>query len=129
VEVSEVKDSVKWSWVVVINDTFSMKLVVLPVSLVGYTAIGIVENAKSIHFVVLPLSIVIAALFVIELAPAISFAISLIALILGSYFVLFDNELALFVGVVILSYFSYGCIIIVSLRERGRCFLIYFFNL
>lgn len=122
-EVGEVEDGVERRGVVVIDDSFPVELVILPVSLVGYAAVGVVENAESVHFVVLPLSIVVAALLVVELASAIAFAASLIALILGAYLVLFDNELAFFVGVVVLSYFSNRGVIIVSLGRSGRLLL------
>lgn len=125
-EVGEVEDGVEWRGVVVIDDSFPVELVILPVSLVGYAAVGVVENAESVHFVVLPLSIVVAALLVVELASAIAFAASLIALILGAYLVLFDNELAFFVGVVVLSYFSNRGVIIVSLGRSGRLLLCIF---
>lgn len=49
-----------------------MELIVLPHSLVSKVVILVIELRKAIHFVVLPLSLVVASVLIVELSEAVS---------------------------------------------------------
>lgn len=51
------------------------------------------------HAVVFPFAVVVAALFVVEFASSIAFAIEFVAFILGAYFVLLNSVFQLMVEV------------------------------
>ena len=99
IEIGEVEAALKLDLLVVIYDAFAVELVLLPLSLIGNGAVGVEKHAKSVHFVVLPISVVVAAFFVVEFAFAVPHAIQLPPLIPGSYCILLDNILNFLLGI------------------------------
>jgi hypothetical protein len=78
---------------VVVNYASAIELVIFPFSFVGYGAVGVVENSYSVHFVVFPLSVIVASLFVVKLASTVSHAIEFATFVAGPYTILLNNKL------------------------------------
>ena len=91
--------------VAVVKHAPALELVVPPLAPVCDGAVGVSERAEAVHLVVLPLSVVVAALGVVELASAIAPSVLLQTLVLGADLVLLHHVLAFrHVGVVLLHF-------------------------
>ncbi len=62
----------------------AMELVVLPVSLIGYLSVLVVELPKTIHFVLHPVSLVVTTILVVELSEAVTHTIQFKAFVSGA---------------------------------------------
>ena len=76
---------------VVVYYSFSVKLVLFPLALVGYHAVWIVKNSIPVHFIFEPLAIIVAALFVVKFSLAVSHAIKHVSFITSSNVISFFN--------------------------------------
>lgn len=75
-----------------------MELVQIPLPLVGQLGLIVVQFAMAMHFIVLPLALIVAAVLVVEFALSIPHAILLIPLVPASHLVLLDHIFGLVVA-------------------------------
>lgn len=69
---------------IVVDFALSMKVIHLPLSLIGYFSIGVVECSKAVHFVIKPVSVIFTAIDVEECAETVSLVIFDLAHVLGA---------------------------------------------
>ena len=134
-EVSVVEGSGQLHRVVVVDLAVAVELVLRPVALVGQLPALVVQLAEPVHFVVLPLALVIASVLVVELASAVAHIVALEALVPAACLVLLHDVFLLvgllgFCGVfggVFISDFDDGGVELVfgwrALRRVWTCFL------
>lgn len=65
----------------VVQNSFSVKLIAVPVSLVGDTAVCVLKGSFAMHFVVQPVAFVFAAFVVVENAVSATEAVFLLPLV------------------------------------------------
>lgn len=71
----EVERERSTSSAVIIDLAFAVEVIHVPAAIIGKAAIGIVEAAFAMHFVIFPVSLVVAAIIVIEETSAIALTI------------------------------------------------------
>jgi hypothetical protein len=98
IKVSKIKAHTQVLRIIIINLTPSMKLILLPIALIGKFAPIIKQLAPAIHLVVLPFPLIIATVLVVELAVAIALVLGFVALVTGACLVLLGDELAVDLG-------------------------------
>ena len=65
----------------IVKGASAFKLVVLPVTIIGYFIVGVVKNSLSAHFVLPPLTYVLSALVVVKHSSAVAHVVELCALV------------------------------------------------
>lgn len=76
-----------------------MKLIQIPLALVGQLVLVIVEFSEAMHLIVLPLSFVIATILIVKFTFAVPHPILLIAFVPAATLVFLHKELELFLVV------------------------------
>jgi hypothetical protein len=108
-EVVGVKHTGDGGRIIIIEDSLSIKFIVDPIALVCDCAVGVGEHSIAMHLILLPFTIIVASLRIVELSSAIPPAVSLEAFILGSDLVLLDHVLIVCeVGVLFLDFWNNG---------------------
>lgn len=77
----------------VVQDPFSMKFIILPLTLVCDSTVWVVQSAMPVHSVAVPVPRVLPSLIVVESAKPISSTIHFRALVRTLLELLFDNHL------------------------------------
>jgi hypothetical protein len=73
----------------VVEDAFTMQLVVLPITLVGNAAICVLKDTLSMHFVIEPITLIFTSFVVIEDTVATTHAVLLLPFVIAfAYFLL-----------------------------------------
>ncbi len=75
-----------------------MELVILPLALVGHDPAWVIEHSIALHFVILPLSFVLAPLLVYELSLTIAHPVLFLALITCPRTKFLDDKALLLLG-------------------------------
>jgi hypothetical protein len=94
-EVGIIERGIKYGWIIVVDFSESIKLVLRPVPLIGQLSPFIVQPAESIHLVIFPLSLVVPSILIIKFSPAVAHAAALEAFVSTSSFIFFDDVLLL----------------------------------
>ncbi len=69
----------------VIHASLAVELVVLPMALICYRAVLVVEFAEPMHFIVFPLPLEMSSVFEIENAVSVLFSVGFVALVAASF--------------------------------------------
>ena len=91
IEVGKVEAATYLSLLVVVDDSLSIELIFLPLTLIGDHSIGVVEHPISMHLVLEPLAVIVTSFLVEELPLSVSHTIEHVSLISGSNVVCFLN--------------------------------------
>jgi hypothetical protein len=97
-EIGVIKESLNRCGLIIEYSSSPMELVNKPLPFVGKFIIRIIEFTIAMHIVIFPLAIIEAAFLVEEPSFAVPHAITFIALISASIFILLNNIVALIVG-------------------------------
>ena len=89
IKIAIIKRSRQRSWSLIINLSPSIEAIFIKLPNVGKLAIGVVKFSLSLHFSVLPVSLVDTAVRVLEFSVAISFVVAFFTVVRGAILVFF----------------------------------------
>lgn len=95
-EVGVIEFAIDYFRVVIVNDSFAVKLVFQPATLIGDFAFGIEESSEAVHEIIFPLSVINASVLIIKFSIAVSELIFDKSLIFGSILIFFNEKRGLF---------------------------------
>lgn len=95
-EVGVIEFAIDYFRVVIVNDSFAMKLIFQPTTLIGDFAFGIEESSEAVHEIIFPLSVINASVLIIKFSIAVSELIFDKSFIFGSIFIFFNEKRGLF---------------------------------
>lgn len=111
------------NWLIVVDASFSVEGVHVPSSLIGEAAVAVVKASFAMHFIVLPLSFVVAVVLKIEDSFSPAFIVLDLSNVFGTYIVL--NH---FFFIVVLKGFD-GSLLFADLFDGGVVALVFRFGL
>ena len=92
-QVSVVEGSRQWGGGVVEQSPSTLELVAFPLPFIGLGSRRVGEDTIAIHFVILPLPVIAAALGVEEFSESVALALGFESFVACANFILFDDEL------------------------------------